>query len=65
MWRLPAWRRRWHLGESAILAVAAVHLEMRWQHGGGGSNNGALRVAAWCMLIIILIDTMMMMMIDY
>jgi hypothetical protein len=62
-WRRPAWRQRRQLGGSAILAVAAVHLEMRRWRGGGGSNNGALAAAAWRMLIIVLI-IMMMMMID-
>ncbi len=59
-WQWPAWRRRWQLGGSAILAVAAAHLEMRRQRGGGGGNNDALAAAAWCMLIIILIITMLM-----
>ncbi len=59
--RWLAWQWRGQLGGSAILAVAAVHLEMRWQRGGGGSNNGASTAAAWHMLIIILILTMTMM----
>ncbi len=59
-WWRPAWQRRWKLGRSMILAVAAARLEM-WQHCGvGGGNNGALEAAAWCMLIIILIITMTM-----
>ncbi len=63
-WRQPAWQQRQQLGGSAILAVAAVRLEMQWQHGGSSGNNGALAVAAWRMLIIILIIRMTMM-IDY
>jgi hypothetical protein len=59
-WRRPAWRRRQQLGGRAILAIAAVYLEMRWQRDGGGSNNGVLEAAAWRMLIIILIVTMTM-----
>ncbi len=59
-WRQPAWGQRRQLGRSAILAVAAAHLEMRRQRGGGSGNNGALEAAAWCMLIIILILTMTM-----
>ncbi len=59
--RRPAWQRRRQLGGSAILAVAAVRLEMRWQHSGGSINSGALVAAAWHMLIIILILTMTMM----
>jgi hypothetical protein len=62
--RWPAWRRRRQLGRSAILAVAAVRLEMRRQRGGGGSNKGVLATAVWHMLIIILI-VMMTMMIGY
>jgi hypothetical protein len=60
----PAWQRRWQLGRSAILAVAAVRLEVRRQRGCGGGNNGALAAAAWHMLLIILIVTMTTM-IDY
>ncbi len=61
LWWRPAWRWRWQLGGSAILAVAAVRLEMLQQRGGGGGNNGALAAAAWrSMLIIILIITMTM-----
>ncbi len=64
-WRQrPAWQRRWQLGRSAILAVAAAHLEMRQQRGGGGSNNGVFVAAVWSVLIRILTITMMMM-IDY
>ncbi len=63
LWR-PAWRWSRQLGRSAILAVAAVRLEMRRQRGGGGGNNGVLAAAAWHMLIIFLIFTMTMM-IDY
>ncbi len=59
-WRQPAWRQRWKLGRSVILAVAVAHLEMRWHCGGGCGNNGALEAAAWRMLIIILIITMIM-----
>ncbi len=62
--RWPAlWRRR-QLGGSAISAVAAVHLEVRWQHGGGGGNNVALAAAAWHMPTLILMVTMTTM-IDY
>ncbi len=38
-WWRPAWQRRRQLGRSAILAVAAAHLEVRQQqHGVGGDN---------------------------
>ncbi len=60
----PAWRQRGQLGRSAILAVAAVHLEVQRQCGGGSGNNVALAGAAWRMLTIILMVTMMTM-IDY
>jgi hypothetical protein len=64
-WQLqPAWQRRRQLGGSAILAVAAARLEVRWQHGGSGNNNVALVVATWHMLTIILMVTMTAM-IDY
>ncbi len=63
-WQRPAWQRRRQLGRSAILAVAAAHLEVRRQRGGGGGNNGVFAAAAWRMLTIILIVTMMTM-IDY
>ncbi len=62
--RRPAWRQRRQLGRSAILAVAAAHLEVRWQRGSGGDNNAALAAAVWRMLIIIAMVTMMTM-IDY
>ena len=63
-WQGPAWRQRWQLGGSAILAVAGARLEMRQQRGGGGSNNGMLAAAVWRGLIIVLI-IMMTMMIEY
>ncbi len=59
-WQRPALQRRRQLGGSAILAIAAAHLEMRRQRGGGSSNNCALEAAAWHMLIIILIVSMTM-----
>ncbi len=62
--RQPAWRQRRQLGGSAILAVAAAHLEVRWQRGGRGGNNAVLAAAAWRMLTIIAMVTMMTI-IDY
>jgi hypothetical protein len=38
----PAWRQRRQLGKSAVLAVAAVRLEVRQQRGGNGGNNTAV-----------------------
>ncbi len=61
---VAGWQPRWQLGGSAILAVAAAHLEVRWQHGGGGSINVALAAAAWHMLTIIAMITKTTM-IDY
>ncbi len=47
-WRRPAWRWKWQLGGSTILAVAEARLEMWQQRGGGGSNNGVLAAAVCC-----------------